>query len=132
MSIVSVFMVLLFVSMHACGDARHSPGFGIFNKDMANEETKITHEIGITSLLTPPNTKEAYLDETSLSRTMFDESRSIAIQMQGLTRRERKMIEAENETKKPSNAKEDEAVEDAVVMDYVTPHRKSPIHNNRH
>ena len=38
--------------------------------------------------------------------------------------------ESEDETKEATNPNEGEAVEDAVVMDYVSPHRKSPIHNH--
>ncbi|KAK9716401.1 hypothetical protein RND81_06G230200 [Saponaria officinalis] len=132
MSIVSIFMVLLFVSMHACY-ARHSPSFGIYNKGMANAETKLAHEMDIKSIRISETTKETFSEDISLSRsTTFDESQ-ITIQTQGLEGRERKMIESEtHETKEPSGATEDEAIEDAVVMDYVTPHRKSPIHNNRH
>ena len=43
------------------------------------------------------------------------------------------MLESESShdkmAKKASDANEGEGVEDAVVMDYVAPHRKFPIHN---
>ncbi|KMS97853.1 hypothetical protein BVRB_5g122830 [Beta vulgaris subsp. vulgaris] len=41
------------------------------------------------------------------------------------------MLESKSheETKEATDASEGEPIEDAVVMDYVQPHRKSPIHN---
>uniref|UniRef100_A0A803M1G3 Uncharacterized protein n=1 Tax=Chenopodium quinoa TaxID=63459 RepID=A0A803M1G3_CHEQI len=54
--------------------------------------------------------------------------------MQGFKVKARSMLESKShdETKQPtsSDANEGESVEDAVVMDYVHPHRKSPIHNH--
>ncbi|KAK9698762.1 hypothetical protein RND81_08G129400 [Saponaria officinalis] len=53
------------------------------------------------------------------------------VNIKGWGRQERMIQESKtHENKEPAGAiKDDEPVEDAVVMDYVTPHRKSPIHN---
>lgn len=36
---------------------------------------------------------------------------------------------APHEAEETVNSKEDEIIEDVVVMDYAQPHRKPPIHN---
>ncbi|KAH9621249.1 hypothetical protein KSS87_010062 [Heliosperma pusillum] len=128
MGIGAIFTALLLVSMHAC-HARHPLGFEILSKDVVEQNTKIEQEMNIKTVQAFENSKEI-LSGHDISIVTLDGSRSTIDKIQGLEKNKRSMLESKSrETKEATDTKKDEPVEDVMVTDYVTPHRKSPIHN---
>ncbi|CAO2827252.1 unnamed protein product [Amaranthus hypochondriacus] len=135
MSIVALIMAILIVlPMHAWS-ARHTFDLVSYNKLQDDiEKTKLAHEMDINGSPVFKDTKAASSELTQVaSSATLDKNTSQVMEKQGLKGRiPRSMMESESqeETKEAAKPNEGEALEDAVVMDYVSPHRKSPIHNH--
>ncbi|XP_021767857.1 uncharacterized protein LOC110732251 [Chenopodium quinoa] len=136
MSLVALkfLAALLLLQMHAC-NARHTFDLVSYTKVVdAGEKTKLVHhEIDLKGSHIFEDIMYTSSDDLSIA-TLENNSRP-SKEMQGLFKvKARSMLESKShdETKQPStsDANEGESVEDAVVMDYVHPHRKSPIHNH--
>uniref|UniRef100_A0A803N3S5 Uncharacterized protein n=1 Tax=Chenopodium quinoa TaxID=63459 RepID=A0A803N3S5_CHEQI len=97
------------------------------------EKTKLVHdEIDLKG--SPIFEDIMYTSSDDISIATLENNSWPSKDMQGFKVKVRSMLESKShdETKQPtsSDANEGESVEDAVVMDYVHPHRKSPIHNH--
>ncbi|XP_074317381.1 uncharacterized protein LOC141653502 isoform X1 [Silene latifolia] len=130
MGIVAIFMAFLLVSIHAC-HARHSLGFAIHSKDVIEENTKLKQEMNTIKTVQASEKTKQTLSGHDISMITSDGSRSVIDKLQGLEKNKRSMLESKSqEAKEATGTKEDKPVEDVMVTDYVTPHRKSPIHNS--
>ncbi|KNA22437.1 hypothetical protein SOVF_034060 [Spinacia oleracea] len=121
---------LLLLQLHAC-NARHTFDLVSYTKDSDADKTKIVDdEMNIKGLHVLEDTKFKSSDDVTVA-TLENNTRP-AREVQGFGEKTRSMIESKShdETKEATNEDEGEPVEDAVVMDYVLPHRKSPIHNH--
>ncbi|XP_010695119.1 uncharacterized protein LOC104907823 [Beta vulgaris subsp. vulgaris] len=131
MSTIALIMVtFLLLQTHAC-NARHTFDLFSYSKLQDADKTKQLHHEYIKGFPGVEDTKETSLEDTSFV-TLDKSTRADITDVQGLKgNKPRSMLESKSheETKEATDASEGEPIEDAVVMDYVQPHRKSPIHN---
>ncbi|XP_057524543.1 uncharacterized protein LOC130804200 [Amaranthus tricolor] len=134
MSIVSLIMsMLLLLPMRACSSARHTFDLASYSKLQDAEKTNLVYDT-VDHIKGFPMTNMGTKTSSEItSSATLDMSTSQVMKKQGLIGKQRSMLESESShdkmAKKASDANEGEGVEDAVVMDYVAPHRKFPIHN---